>query len=1076
MSLQPVEGLLEVVSRIEEENPEAARELVRLGLYESMTEQIDKAWPEMQVGVLTRMQDVAASARSSMLRSHVGKALDGQPEPQDQPYAEGLAMLDAYFSKGILSGALLSLFNRRHKRDDKGRFVRADVGQRTDPNQSLATRQMGHHQEALEAVDAWAKDGLIDDNTPLTTHHRRVDVDGRPLGTTELRNPATKANLQQRLGGIQMEGNDHLLLTGITVDTHKLKGQSPKQRAAMDLMATLTDNDHIASRRLLRGLPMDAEGNTKDQTSNASRWHGESVGTDRRAYNRMSMTGDLLTNISAPGSTINTVGGLAQLIGNLGPEAEKVLGPGIRRTAYRYRGTERRPDRQLVTQVKDATKMADTLDTDNLEQFQQAQREVARQATAERASNDPAKVVAGYWMAQGQRVTPDERALGMRGDAAVATLLSDPNLLPSQELTELSVESGELPPSQGVIIDARGEVVSQAQGYNGDHYLPFDLRNLNALHGGQYVRTRATGGPTTEDIYTGLLTGARQIQVVSNSGVFTLEFDPDLRGGRRYTDKAQRMVGRYSKLLATIAGGGLYQTDLTPAQRADIRTKAWEGAGGDKDRYEANLKTLTDRARLESSVGAVSDEEMEEAANNAAASEVRRQSADRAQAGNPMSNQERARVAEEAKRTFRAKQAAEGVRRLRLDGPGYDRALKTLRQEFPYFIRKTSWKSLPDWLAERKLPNPDGHKPFAPTDSGYVRPGQTNARPTSAQLVPTGRFREGAAAPTAAPAAPGAAPAAGAAPAGQREFVNPITGRRTLVPAPAAAPAATAGGGAPKTRAQATGPGTPFMNEVAKAVNDSLHAFNSISPLHPLLPSTSDEDALATAQPEEYAHYKWRAVTRGSSNPAEKFATWLVKDATPPQRNMVMESLEHIPDVVAGVEEAYQRAYPDDKVIAAGDRLKELVNLAHPFDEPADDPALAISGDDKPQPFEGIPDSVDPADFDHFLAQAAIDTPEFANAVREFEGATPGDMSESVKDAVQEFQREGKNELQAKALIKQTAWSFVTARDVARKLREMGGGGAGPKDVAKGSRRRKLIVHKVDDSFSKQLHRALGGL
>jgi hypothetical protein len=42
-----------------------------------------------------------------------------------------------------------------------------------------------------------------------------------------------------------------------------------------------------------------------------------------------------------------------------------------------------------------------------------------------------------------------------------------------------------------VIIDADGDVVSQAVGFSDDHYLPFDLANLTRLRGGQYVRTEA---------------------------------------------------------------------------------------------------------------------------------------------------------------------------------------------------------------------------------------------------------------------------------------------------------------------------------------------------------------------------------------------------------------------------------------------------------------------------------------------------------------------------------------------------------------------------------------------------------
>ena len=35
---------------------------------------------------------------------------------------------------------------------------------------------------------------------------------------------------------------------------------------------------------------------------------------------------------------------------------------------------------------------------------------------------------------------------------------------------------------------------------------------------------------------------------------------------------------------------------------------------------------------------------------------------------------------------------------MRLDGPGYAKALQTLKQEFPYYIRSVEFESVPDWL------------------------------------------------------------------------------------------------------------------------------------------------------------------------------------------------------------------------------------------------------------------------------------------------------------------------------------------------------------------------------------------
>ena len=101
------------------------------------------------------------------------------------------------------------------------------------------------------------------------------------------------------------------------------------------------------------------------------------------------------------------------------------------------------------------------------------------------------------------------------------------------------------------------------------------------------MRTRAAGGPSTEDIYTGLMSGVRQIQVASNSGVFTVEFDPDFRGSRRYNDKAKRMVERYGSILESVGSNQLY--DRTSP--ASARPAAPSGDRDVPDQDEADRTT-----------------------------------------------------------------------------------------------------------------------------------------------------------------------------------------------------------------------------------------------------------------------------------------------------------------------------------------------------------------------------------------------------------------------------------------------------------------------------------------------------
>lgn len=146
--------------------------------------------------------------------------------------------------------------------------------------------------------------------------------------------------------------------------------------------------------------------------------------------------------------------------------------------------------------------------------------------------------------------------------------------VPSPELNALHLKAGTVPPSEGVILDSKGNVTSQAVGYGDDHYLPFTLRGLRKLRGGSYIRTRTWGGPTSEDIRTALVGGARRLTVVSNNGVFTVDFDPDFKGGRRHNDKAHRMIGRYEHLLDAVRKGEVSRAALDPTVLEDLEKEA----------------------------------------------------------------------------------------------------------------------------------------------------------------------------------------------------------------------------------------------------------------------------------------------------------------------------------------------------------------------------------------------------------------------------------------------------------------------------------------------------------------------
>ena len=76
----------------------------------------------------------------------------------------------------------------------------------------------------------------------------------------------------------------------------------------------------------------------------------------------------------------------------------------------------------------------------------------------------------------------------------------------------------------------------------------------------------------------------------------------------------------------------------------------------------------------------------------------------------------------------------EQVREMRLDGPGYARALQALKEEFPYYIRSVEFETLPDWLGHRSLDKGTmrptrTYRRHAGTDSGPRPPGADQRRP-----------------------------------------------------------------------------------------------------------------------------------------------------------------------------------------------------------------------------------------------------------------------------------------------------------------------------------------------------------
>jgi hypothetical protein len=424
-------------------------------------------------------------------------------------------------------------------------------------------------------------------------------------------------------------------------------------------------------------------GNTFSQrwTEQGDRDHS----TNERTYRRVQAGAQLLSNV--PNKNVQAAAALGQFAGTIGPEAEKVIGPAARRTAYRYRGTERMPDRDL-----------------------EVLRNEALVTTRKRMYSDE-----DFRTGAAKPLTAEAK-MSASEEAAARYLY---NRLPKKQWATLHRESGKLPPSEGVIINANGEVVTQAVGYMEDHYLPFNLKNLKGLKGGAYVRTRSTGGLTSEDIYTGLVAGARSVTVVSRSGVFTIDFQDDLRGGRRYSDKARQMVGRYAQVLDAVQSKRVTRRGLSPDERAEIREEVeneMEGVGYKTAEIEAEIKR---RETEYSTTPRLTKAELEDINRKAqeAAESYNGPKGEGTEKGVPRDLKKR--VNYYRSEFMDAAMEDKSSRMYQLDAEGYSAAMEALREAFPYYIQKPTY---------RKLPGSE-------TDHGYVR--QNYNRP---QAVKAGYF------------------------------------------------------------------------------------------------------------------------------------------------------------------------------------------------------------------------------------------------------------------------------------------------------------------------------------------------
>ena len=414
-----------------------------------------------------------------------------------------------------------------------------------------------------------------------------------------------------------------------------------------------------------------------------------SSGTSRNAA-RVGRAGAFLEDsggakaLDAAGVNGTAIAQGAQFVGDFGPTADKVMGPGVRRAFYRYQGKEKKPEKALQKTIQ--------ADTRGL-----VDREDARDAIF--VPRMETKVTAsGY------------------EDVPVPsnTMRFWQKRLPSVELLSLHTSSGATPPSEGMIIDKKGKVVAMSVGSHDDHYLPFNLKRMNRARGGEYVRTRSMGGLTSEDIDGGIIGGTKAVTVVSHSGIFTMEFSPSGKGA---LSKARRvkMRKRYEQLVDSLASKKVNVGDVPKDRKDEIQATVEAQMPGTTQgvirQRKARIRQMVEQERKSPTPSEERKAEWTEEFLMVQGDKFSDRSG--AELGPEAIRAEAAASARRKDRTIRNDQdviSELGVQKeyekfmrqktneyssslgpLRTNGQGYYKAMQALKEQFPYDIAEVRW-------------------------------------------------------------------------------------------------------------------------------------------------------------------------------------------------------------------------------------------------------------------------------------------------------------------------------------------------------------------------------------------------
>jgi len=337
----------------------------------------------------------------------------------------------------------------------------------------------------------------------------------------------------------------------------------------------------------------------------------------------------------------------------------------------------------------------------------------------------------------GRERTP---SVNLQEDIAVRQAEGDPNAgrdaaieylqgkIPNPTLADLQLKSGGTAPSEGVIITPEGQVISQSSGARNDHFVPFNMKTqANKLPGNEFVRTRTSGGLTEEDIAAAVHTGASRATVVSNSGVFSVEFS-----GASNQKMNAAMIKDYGKLLDSVKNGQLERVPVPPEIKGELLQRAERefnpALNGGPEKAQARYEELINEYKKSDNL------------TQGELTQAQQQASNMAPRGTPQYNQAYAELVENAKQ-------AKADLRFSLDGNGYAGALEALKERYPYQISNVDFTArgskgdmseftgvMADRKAERKEKRTEDAK-FArgagqvfsdKTDGGYVMPRYNN--------------------------------------------------------------------------------------------------------------------------------------------------------------------------------------------------------------------------------------------------------------------------------------------------------------------------------------------------------------